>query len=80
MTQSFTSPCTAKVGGVVLNLHSKMAVEKSFLEMQESVSRLASPEGFEGVTIQPMISLKGAVSPLRVTGHSELQRDGCRSR
>ncbi|CAE7456976.1 unnamed protein product [Symbiodinium natans] len=47
------------VGGVVLNLHSKMAVEKSFLEMKESVSRLASPEGFEGVTIQPMISLKG---------------------
>ena len=47
------------VGGVVLNLHTSYAVEKAYTEMKESVSRLASPEGFEGVTVQPMISLKG---------------------
>lgn len=47
------------VGGVVLNLHTSYAVEKAYNDMKESVSRLASPEGFEGVTVQPMISLKG---------------------
>jgi len=47
------------VGGVKLNLHSRRDVEHAFTEMKESVSRLASPEGFEGVTVQPMISLKG---------------------
>mmetsp|Transcript_69491 Transcript_69491/g.145133 ORF Transcript_69491/g.145133 Transcript_69491/m.145133 type:complete len:913 (-) Transcript_69491:501-3239(-) len=47
------------VGGVKLNLRSKSEVEKAFTEMKESVSRLASPEGFEGVTVQPMISMKG---------------------
>lgn len=47
------------VGGVVLNLHTSYAVEKAYTEMKESVSRLASPDGFEGVTVQPMISLKG---------------------
>lgn len=44
---------------MVLNLHTSYAVEKAYNDMKESVSRLASPEGFEGVTVQPMISLKG---------------------
>lgn len=43
----------------MLNLHTSYAVEKAYNDMKESVSRLASPEGFEGVTVQPMISLKG---------------------
>jgi len=47
------------VGGVKLNLHTRRDVENAFTEMKESVSRLASPEGFEGATVQPMISLKG---------------------
>ena len=47
------------MGGVVLNLHTSYAVEKAYNDMKESVSRLASPEGFEGVTVQPMVSLKG---------------------
>eukprot|EP00405_Crypthecodinium_cohnii_P016996 CAMPEP_0206447546 /NCGR_PEP_ID=MMETSP0324_2-20121206/16879_1 /ASSEMBLY_ACC=CAM_ASM_000836 /TAXON_ID=2866 /ORGANISM="Crypthecodinium cohnii, Strain Seligo" /LENGTH=911 /DNA_ID=CAMNT_0053916395 /DNA_START=102 /DNA_END=2837 /DNA_ORIENTATION=+ len=47
------------VGGVKLNLHNKMDVERAFVDMKESVSRLASADGFEGVTVQPMISVKG---------------------
>ena len=53
------SLCETDVGGVVLNLHTSYAVEKAYNDMKESVSRLASPEGFEGVTVQPMIQLKG---------------------
>lgn len=46
------------VGGVVLNLHTAYAVRQAFEEMRENVERLA-PKGFEGVTVQPMVKMKG---------------------
>ncbi|MEI6532052.1 MAG: acetate--CoA ligase family protein, partial [Chlamydiota bacterium] len=42
------------VGGVKLNLEDKAAVINAFEEI-----RLSAKEGFEGVTVQPMIKLKG---------------------
>lgn len=47
------------VGGVKLNLSSEKAVLTAFAEIQASVSRLAKPSDFQGVTVQPMIRLEG---------------------
>ncbi|MEX0962315.1 MAG: bifunctional acetate--CoA ligase family protein/GNAT family N-acetyltransferase [Simkaniaceae bacterium] len=47
------------VGGVKLNIKSIDEVEKCFLEIEESVSRLKGKEHFLGVTVQQMISLEG---------------------
>ncbi|WP_437554826.1 bifunctional acetate--CoA ligase family protein/GNAT family N-acetyltransferase [Sorangium sp. So ce367] len=48
------------VGGVKLGLRDDDAVRRAFEEIQESVSRLAGAQHFQGVTVQPMISLKDA--------------------
>lgn len=47
------------VGGVKLNLHTAVAVEKSYHEIEESVKRLVGKEHFQGVTVQPMIKPDG---------------------
>lgn len=47
------------VGGVKLNLASEEAVKKAYREIQESVEKKVGRSSFEGVTVQPMISLKG---------------------
>lgn len=47
------------VGGVKLNLQSPEAVEKAFHEIYESVKTKAGVEHFQGVTVQPMITLEG---------------------
>ena len=47
------------VGGVKLNIKDEAAAKTAFDEIKESVSRLAGPEHFLGVTIQPMIKLDG---------------------
>jgi acetyltransferase len=43
------------VGGVVLNLADAGAVRSAFREIQEAVSKAASPNDFQGVTVQPMV-------------------------
>lgn len=47
------------VGGVKLNLHTAVSVEKSYREIEESVNRLVGKEHFQGVTVQPMIKPDG---------------------
>lgn len=47
------------VGGVKLNLQTVDDVTKGFYEIQESVSRLAGAEHFEGVTVQRMVRKSG---------------------
>jgi acetyltransferase len=47
------------VGGVFLNLRTADAVREAYERIRESVSAKASPEDFEGVTIQPMINWTG---------------------
>jgi acetyltransferase len=47
------------VGGVMLNLADEAAVRTAFGTIRENVAKHASPEGFEGVTIGPMIKDKG---------------------
>ncbi len=47
------------VGGVKLNIKDEAAAKVAFDEIKESVSRLASPADFLGVTVQPMIKLDG---------------------
>ncbi len=42
------------VGGVKLNLAEAAAVREAYASIQESVTRLAGPEHFLGVTVQPM--------------------------
>lgn len=46
------------VGGVKLNLENSKEVEKAFHEIKESVTRLAGISHFQGVTVQPMITLQ----------------------
>jgi acetyltransferase len=46
------------VGGVKLNLRNEEQVKIAFDEILESVSRLAGASHFQGVTVQPMISLQ----------------------
>lgn len=47
------------VGGVKLNIKDKQDAIRAFVEIKESVSRLAGEEHFLGVTVQPMIKLEG---------------------
>jgi acetyltransferase len=47
------------VGGVQLNLGDAGAVEKAYNKIQASVTEKAGAEHFQGVTVQPMISLDG---------------------
>jgi acetyltransferase len=46
------------VGGVRLNLSDAEAVRRAYEEMEGDVRRL-DPEAFDGVTVQPMVSLDG---------------------
>ncbi|MBY0231762.1 MAG: bifunctional acetate--CoA ligase family protein/GNAT family N-acetyltransferase, partial [Gemmataceae bacterium] len=47
------------VGGVMLNLPDEAAVCAAYDSIRANVSRKASPEGFEGVTVQAMAKDKG---------------------
>jgi acetyltransferase len=47
------------VGGVQLNLDGAASVEKAYNKIQASVSEKVGAEHFQGVTVQPMISLDG---------------------
>ncbi|WP_104982193.1 bifunctional acetate--CoA ligase family protein/GNAT family N-acetyltransferase [Sorangium cellulosum] len=46
------------VGGVKLNLPDDAAVRRAFEEIREGVTQKAGAEHFQGVTVQPMVSLK----------------------
>lgn len=48
------------VGGVKLDLADEGAVRRAFDEIRESVSQRAGAEHFQGVTVQPMVSLRDA--------------------
>lgn len=48
------------VGGVKLNLADEGAVRAAFEEIRRSVTEKAGAQHFQGVTVQPMISLKDA--------------------
>jgi len=48
------------VGGVQLNLRSPEGVKKAFDAIQTSVGEKVGPQHFQGVTVQPMVSLKDA--------------------
>ncbi len=45
------------VGGVKLNLNNKEAVQEAYLEIYESVKKAVGEKHFQGVTVQPMVSL-----------------------
>lgn len=47
------------VGGVKLNLSSEEAVRKAYREIESSVREKVGPEHFQGVAVQPMVSLEG---------------------
>jgi acetyltransferase len=47
------------VGGVKLNLENEEAVRRAYREIEVSVGEKAGAEKFQGVTIQPMVSLAG---------------------
>ncbi len=47
------------VGGVKLNLGSADAVRKAFGGIKEGLEKLGQADGFDGVTVQPMIKLEG---------------------
>lgn len=47
------------VGGVKLNLNNEDAVRTAYHEIEESVTRIAGKEHFQGVTVQKMIKLDG---------------------
>lgn len=47
------------VGGVQLNLHTSVAVEKAYQTIQDNLKERGLLDAFEGVTVQPMISKKG---------------------
>lgn len=56
--QSKTITHKTDVGGVKLNLQDGNAVRNAFRSIRDSVTSLGSASDFEGVTVQPMISLK----------------------
>jgi len=56
---SFTVTHKTDVGGVRLNLSGAQAVRDAFIQIQKSVSSKAGAAAFQGVTVQPMIRLKG---------------------
>lgn len=47
------------VGGVVLNLRDAEAVRQAFHNIQTAVTTKAGAEHFQGVTVQPMVTLEG---------------------
>jgi len=47
------------VGGVRLNLQTADEVEQAFAHIQGKMKELGKADGFDGVTVQPMISLDG---------------------
>ncbi|MBM3191103.1 MAG: bifunctional acetate--CoA ligase family protein/GNAT family N-acetyltransferase [Chlamydiae bacterium] len=47
------------VGGVKLNIRTLQEVEKAYEAIEQSVTRLHSAKDFAGVTVQPMVTLKG---------------------
>lgn len=47
------------VGGVKLNLHNAQEVSRAYKEIEESVSRLATGNDFQGVSVQKMIKPEG---------------------
>jgi len=47
------------VGGVKLNLKDEAVVREAFREIRDAVGEKAGPGHFDGVTVQPMISLEG---------------------
>jgi acetyltransferase len=56
---SFTVTHKTDVGGVRLNLGDAQALREAFSEIQQSVFSKAGASAFQGVTVQPMIKLKG---------------------
>lgn len=68
--KSMTCPCVLKVysdiithktdvGGVKLNLQNEQAVRQAFREIETSVREKVGGSAFQGVTVEPMISLEG---------------------
>jgi len=47
------------VGGVKLNLEEEAEVRSAYRSIQSSIARKLSPDQFAGVTVQPMVKLKG---------------------
>ncbi len=47
------------VGGVKLNLEDEASVRSAFQAIQSSVEKIAGPDHFSGVTVQPMVRLEG---------------------
>lgn len=56
---SHTITHKSDVGGVKLSLQDEAAVERAFYEIRDSVSEQVGESHFLGVTVQPMVSLKG---------------------
>jgi acetyltransferase len=56
---SLTITHKTDVGGVQLNLSGDQAVRDAYRAIESAVSRLARPEHFQGVSVQPMVSLDG---------------------
>ncbi len=47
------------IGGVILNLKDDAAVRKAFATIEAAVAAKASSDDFDGVSVQPMVSLEG---------------------
>ena len=47
------------VGGVKLNLEDEASVRSAFQAIKTSVEKIAGPDHFSGVTVQPMVRLEG---------------------
>ncbi len=47
------------VGGVKLNLQNEASVRSAFHAIKTSVEKIAGPDHFSGVTVQPMVRLEG---------------------
>jgi acetyltransferase len=56
---SLTITHKTDVGGVQLNLRDAEALRKAFQSIRASVAEKASPDQFQGVTVQPMAKLDG---------------------
>ncbi len=56
---SLTITHKTDVGGVKLNLKDETSVKRAFEEIKDSVTKLEGANHFQGVTVQPMVSLEG---------------------
>lgn len=54
---SYTITHKTDVGGVQLNLRNKEEVRQAFVKIQDNLKKLGKEEGFQGVTVQPMLKL-----------------------